>query len=148
MIKMRSYSFWKDNQTNGTGTYSTKSSTTIKQLKELIPQQLSNKLLVSTQQLTMNGKQSDIPLKNNLTLSILNITHGHMFYLKIVSSAIICQSNNNNKNKNKNKNKSSRKRKANQINTSCNAPPKKRTRLNNNNNKKVNKKVKKKEKLK
>eukprot|EP01084_Bolivina_argentea_P129989 229522_1 len=108
----------------------TTSSTTIKQLKELISQQLSDKPLVSTQQLTMNGKQSDIPLKNNLTLSILNITHGHMFYLKIVSSAIICQSNNNNKNKNKNK--PSRKRKANQINTSCNAPPKKRTRLNNN----------------
>eukprot|EP01083_Nonionella_stella_P052054 138279_1 len=52
-----------------------KLSTTIKQLKQLIYEQLSDKPLITTQQLTANGKSNDIPFENNVTSSSLNIKH-------------------------------------------------------------------------
>eukprot|EP01084_Bolivina_argentea_P025131 46752_1 len=102
-----------------------KSLTTVKELKQLISNQLTDHPATSTQQLTLNGKSTDTPLTNNVTLSSLHLNHGDMLYLKMVTSAIICQSSNN-----------SRKRKIDQIvsDTPNTLPPRKRARLNNTNN--------------
>ena len=104
------------------------SSTTIKEVKQLIEEKLNDKPKISTQQLTLNGKSTDISLQNTALLSSLNIKHGDILYLKIVSSAIICESSST---------RSSpriRKRKLNEIESSIQSPPSKRTRLNSNSN--------------
>ena len=102
------------------------SSTTIKEVKQLIEEALNDKPKISTQQLTINGKSTDIPLQNAASLSSLNIKHGDILYLKIVSSAIICESSTRNSAR-------IRKRKLNDIESSIPCPPpSKRTRLNSN----------------
>merc|ERR1712228_593932 len=72
-------------------------STTIRELKQMISNQLSSHPNISEQQLTVNGKSTDIPYTNDAKLSILNIKHGDILYLKLIKSAIIVQSINNKK---------------------------------------------------
>ena len=123
-------------------------SATVKQIKQLIHDKLTDKPKIPTQQLTLNGKSTDTPLQNDNVLSSLNIKHVDILYLKIVSSAIICQSNDNGISssftslpKTTRSSARIRKRKLNDIQTSSIQnvePPSKRTRFNstssNNNN--------------
>eukprot|EP01084_Bolivina_argentea_P251787 422442_1 len=62
-----------------------KADTTIQRIKQMISKQIANNPKIQRQQLTFNGKLSDKPFPNQSTLSSLNIKHGDLIYLKLVS---------------------------------------------------------------